>query len=232
MILSNLLVPNPIRCDRCQKFGHNHPTWREHEYNECPVDKTEAKCCNCGGNHSAAYKGCTKYKTISSALNLSVKQGISYRDALMQTTSKQTTAVTESHEDTLRHPVQSSSTVPMQEHNKDNIPAVTRNNCICSINSQQQSASTANLNPDAQVDHIKGLIITTATALLWVIKNMPATAGQQEIIQQLNAITLSSPDIEENAQQHSTYISGIAVPNNDNDSHMNQLGLQCPTVAH
>jgi len=72
----------------------------------------------------------------------------------------------------------------MQEHNKDNIPAVTRNNCICSINSQQQSASTANLNPDAQVDHIKGLIITTATALLLVIKNMPATAGQQEIIHQ------------------------------------------------
>jgi len=63
-------------CPRCSS--------KKHEYASCPVDKKHAKCANCGENHNAAYKGCIKYKTIDRALNISVKQGISYRDAVTQ----------------------------------------------------------------------------------------------------------------------------------------------------
>ena len=63
-------------CSRCSSKNHDNSS--------CPVDKKHAKCANCGENHNAAYKGCIKYRTIDRALNISVKQGISYRDAVTQ----------------------------------------------------------------------------------------------------------------------------------------------------
>jgi len=91
-----LYVPKPIRCNKCQAFGHKTASCeaatavcprcssKKHEYASCPVDKKHAKCAKCGDNYNAAYRGCIKYKTIDRALNISVKQGISYRDAVTQ----------------------------------------------------------------------------------------------------------------------------------------------------
>jgi len=91
-----LHVPKPIRCNKCQAFGHKTASCeattavcsrcssKKHDYTSCPVDKEHAKCANFGKYHNAAYKGCFKYRTIDRALNISVKQGISYRDAVTQ----------------------------------------------------------------------------------------------------------------------------------------------------
>ena len=64
-------MPPPIRCFKCQRFGHVASQCRgkircakcggEHEYDKCDKDAV-LKCCNCGGNHSAAYGGCEKQK--------------------------------------------------------------------------------------------------------------------------------------------------------------------------
>jgi len=89
-------IPPVIVCTRCQNFGHNPSrcTAQErcvrcatigHGIMQCPIkDKPqEAKCVRCGGNHSAAYKGCAKYKEVKKALSKVVKEGLTFRDALI-----------------------------------------------------------------------------------------------------------------------------------------------------
>ena len=72
-------IPDPIRCYRCQKFGHRAPNCNSktkcsvcagpHSVNDCPEiqknteESKERKCPNCSGNHPASYKGCPSYKT-------------------------------------------------------------------------------------------------------------------------------------------------------------------------
>ena len=89
-------MPIPIRCNKSQTFGHKTASCeaanavcsrcssKKHDYSSCPVDEKHAKCANSGENHNAAYKGCIKYRTINKAMKISVKQGISYRDAVAQ----------------------------------------------------------------------------------------------------------------------------------------------------
>ena len=91
-----IYVAKPIRSNKCQAFGHKTASCeattavcsrcssKKHGYTSCPVDKKHAQCANCGENHNVAYMGCIKYRSIDRALNISVKQGISYRDAVMQ----------------------------------------------------------------------------------------------------------------------------------------------------
>ena len=90
-----LYVPTVIRCGRCQRYGHTleRCTAKQrcprcgssHAFEDCPVrdQKDKAHCVHCGGNHSAAYKGCSKYKEVSKALVVMVKTGKSFRDALL-----------------------------------------------------------------------------------------------------------------------------------------------------
>ena len=70
-------VPDPLRCYRCQRYGHK-ATWCNgkercsvcsgpHPVKNCPhtVDKDggkETKCANCQGSHSTSYRGCPRYK--------------------------------------------------------------------------------------------------------------------------------------------------------------------------
>lgn len=59
-------VPTPLRCFKCQRFGHTASQCKskmrcarcggEHEYGKCERE-AKIKCCNCGGEHSAAYGG-------------------------------------------------------------------------------------------------------------------------------------------------------------------------------
>ena len=73
-IESNVRV---IQCYNCCRFGHyatkmktsncRHETrclkcGQSHKVNECTSDAH--RCCNCGGEHSANYKGCEMYKEV------------------------------------------------------------------------------------------------------------------------------------------------------------------------
>jgi len=62
----------PAQCFKCQRFGHgssncSHPPRcvkcaNHHSAKECPKTKEQhPKCCNCGGSHTANYRGCPVY---------------------------------------------------------------------------------------------------------------------------------------------------------------------------
>lgn len=60
-------VPKSLRCFKCQRIGHVVDQCKskprsakyasEHEYGGCAAD-AKLKCCNCGGEHNAAYQHC------------------------------------------------------------------------------------------------------------------------------------------------------------------------------
>lgn len=82
--------PTPIRCYNCQDYGHQAKVCRaqivcpacseRHKYEDCPT-KTVRKCANCQGNHTAAYKGCIKYKAAEQIYREAEVQRISYAAA-------------------------------------------------------------------------------------------------------------------------------------------------------
>jgi len=92
-------IPQPIRCMKCQGFGHIAAHCKRqvrcvrcgkgHSVEECPVkdDLAQAVCVNCKGQHSAAFKGCSKYQEVSKALKVSVVDKVSYRDAVLKVKS-------------------------------------------------------------------------------------------------------------------------------------------------
>ncbi|CAI6358665.1 unnamed protein product [Macrosiphum euphorbiae] len=62
----------PAQCFNCQQFGHSSlncnqtprcvKCGKEHSTKECTKPKTDkATCCNCGGEHTANYRGCPHY---------------------------------------------------------------------------------------------------------------------------------------------------------------------------
>jgi hypothetical protein len=72
----------PVQCTNCQEYGHtrSYCTLRPvcvvcgdlHDSTHCPTDKekaSEKKCNNCGGNHTANYRGCPIYKELKSRLH-------------------------------------------------------------------------------------------------------------------------------------------------------------------
>jgi hypothetical protein len=86
-------IPKPIRCGKCQRYGHKTRDCKKssdtcprcadnHPVTACNSDNHAAKCVNCGGKHSAAYKGCIKYKSIATALKSTVTDGLTYGEAL------------------------------------------------------------------------------------------------------------------------------------------------------
>lgn len=82
-------IPKPVRCYKCQKFGHISEKCnakqkcpkcaQEHTYEQC--NQTNTKCTNCGGNHSAGYKGCEKYLDAKHITEMSAINRISYAQA-------------------------------------------------------------------------------------------------------------------------------------------------------
>ncbi|XP_072302084.1 uncharacterized protein [Eucyclogobius newberryi] len=91
-------VPPPLRCFKCQRFGHIAAVCRgrqrcgkcagDHEYGKCDVG-AKLKCCNCGEEHSSAYGGCRFSKRAAEVQKIKVSQGISYADAVKKVSSNE-----------------------------------------------------------------------------------------------------------------------------------------------
>lgn len=107
-------IPTPIRCNNCQKLGHKTKNCKNeqktcarcagnHDIANCTAQRNEAKCVNCGGPHSSAYKGCIKYKTTQIALKYTVQEGISYKDALQKSKTETNTATKQTNRKQIEH---------------------------------------------------------------------------------------------------------------------------------
>jgi len=90
-----LYIPRPLRCHRCQLFGHGVVNCKkasdlcprcaeQHDYEYCPNKKEIPKCSNCGGAHSAGYSKCPTYTQAQVMTKVVVTNGMSYRDAVRQ----------------------------------------------------------------------------------------------------------------------------------------------------
>lgn len=79
----------PLRCFKCQRFGHVAAVCngkrrcrrcsKEHDGKECtePV-----KCCNCGGEHPASFRGCHNYVKAGNVERIRKEEKISYAEAV------------------------------------------------------------------------------------------------------------------------------------------------------
>jgi len=67
----------PLQCKRCQRFGHTQrycsyeprcvSCGEAHLSGKCSTPQQQLKCCSCGGNHTANYRGCAKWKEAKAA---------------------------------------------------------------------------------------------------------------------------------------------------------------------
>ncbi|GBN25131.1 hypothetical protein AVEN_220667-1, partial [Araneus ventricosus] len=82
-------IPNPLRCFKCQRFGHSKTSCRGtltcarcaevgHESTDCT--RTE-KCVNCKGEHTSFYRNCFAWKQEKEIITTKIKKQISYQEA-------------------------------------------------------------------------------------------------------------------------------------------------------
>ena len=84
---------NPVRCYKCQKFGHTKFNCRKNEvctkcghedHTDSQECKNEAKCVNCQGKHASNDKECPKWKEEKEIQRIKAERGISYTEAKKQ----------------------------------------------------------------------------------------------------------------------------------------------------
>lgn len=100
---------NPIQCKRCQRFGHSqancHLTPRcvkckdTHHYKEClKPETTKPTCVNCGGEHTANYKGCRVFKEIQARRNPHIERRSGQEQLLPPSNATRTPTVSNTRE--------------------------------------------------------------------------------------------------------------------------------------
>ncbi|KAK2726387.1 hypothetical protein QYM36_000726 [Artemia franciscana] len=90
-------ILKPLRCFKCQKFGHNSLNcWGKdtcsicgdnHPMIACPEinknrNERKVRCANCNGQHTVLSKECQDYKFRAAILKMSVTKCISFKDAV------------------------------------------------------------------------------------------------------------------------------------------------------
>ena len=95
-------IPNPLRCYKCQKFGHGTRSCQGHMIcHICGGDDHEsldceqpAKCSNCHGQHKASSKQCPIYIRETKILSLKYHNNISFAEArkMLSTSERQSYA--------------------------------------------------------------------------------------------------------------------------------------------
>lgn len=83
-------VPKPMSCYKCQRFRHTAMKCKsrrgctrcgeDHEYGQCNLE--QPKCCNCGGNHSVAYRGCEVMKREMGIQQVRAHRKVTYAEAV------------------------------------------------------------------------------------------------------------------------------------------------------
>jgi hypothetical protein len=106
---TKLYIPPPIRCFKCQHFGHISTSCRSkiscprcslpHEYKDCPTllsnhneqeIEINLKCPNCNDNHSAGFRGCPAFIKAKEIASIRATSSMSYSEALKAYSDKQT----------------------------------------------------------------------------------------------------------------------------------------------
>ncbi|XP_071114707.1 uncharacterized protein [Haliotis cracherodii] len=112
----DVYVPNPLRCYKCQRFGHGSKSCRNsvvchrcganHESTDC---ETDLKCANCTGPHVASSKSCPVWQIESQIMKLKCERNIPYLDAKKLLKDQSTTPSTISYSAAVSRPVATSS---------------------------------------------------------------------------------------------------------------------------
>ncbi|GBM60259.1 hypothetical protein AVEN_248533-1 [Araneus ventricosus] len=87
---TRLYIPKPIRCFKCQRFGHSKTACRgrqtcckcasvDHPTSDC--QSAELLCANCKQPHSADSKDCPQWKKEKRIQEVRTKQNLSYYEA-------------------------------------------------------------------------------------------------------------------------------------------------------
>ena len=84
----SLFVPSPLRCFKCQKFGHTSRACKGAAVcRDCAKSSHDGecssvlKCVNCGGNHASSSKDCPSYKTEYMIQKVKAEKRCSFREA-------------------------------------------------------------------------------------------------------------------------------------------------------
>ena len=89
-------VPNPLRCFKCQRFGHHKDRCTKdticgrcgqqgHDLLTC---ENPLQCANCNGDHFAYSKECPKWKQEKEIQTIKVKENIPFKDARKKVESR------------------------------------------------------------------------------------------------------------------------------------------------
>ncbi|XP_048251526.1 uncharacterized protein LOC125379294 [Haliotis rufescens] len=115
-------VPNPLRCYKCQKFGHGAKTCTNkarcfrcsetHESSECT---NEIRCANCNGEHLSSSKSCPAFDRETKILRIKHTNNISYTEAKKLLLPSQTPS-TKSYSAAVSSPVQLPKVTTVSTH--------------------------------------------------------------------------------------------------------------------
>jgi hypothetical protein len=166
-------IPKPIRCGNCQRYGHKsrdcnkstHTCPRcagNHQVTACNSGTHATKCVNCGGNHSAAYKGCIKYKTIATALKSTVTEGLTYSEALKK------------------------NKIHLRPNNISNQAATSKQ---ITTPTKQDSSTQTESNTATQTDipnhDLAEIVKATVDTVNWLLGQIKVTANQKSLLEAL-----------------------------------------------